>query len=229
MPKLLASLALLEAAVGRQSRDRERRRLSARPNYRNIESRDQEPSCVRGAAGAFAPAEPRLQAPARSVARYIRCSPGPACRCVRQGSNLGPPLQRLNCLTSMNSRTSLQLLLLSLTLASCAVTKGPDAGAPLPVDRANLPFSSPECLAAKLPSGEAFPASAIPAAALANRQSGLVAIRYDVIAGVAVNLQVVSSSPAGLYDAAAMHHAAKYRTSTSSTVRGCVTIIEVKF
>ncbi len=71
--------------------------------------------------------------------------------------------------------------------------------------------------------------SAIPAAAQAYRQDGLVAIRYDVLAGVAQNLQVVSSSPAGLYDAMAMQHLLQYRASVSSPVRGCVVLIEVRF
>jgi hypothetical protein len=61
------------------------------------------------------------------------------------------------------------------------------------------------------------------------RQSGWVAIRYDVIDGAAQNLVVVSSSPSGLYDSAALKHAAKYVEPTKTTVRGCVTMIEVKF
>ena len=129
----------------------------------------------------------------------------------------------------MNIPKSLVASALSLILAACAGTKPVEGGAAQPVDRTNLPFSSPECLAAKLPPGEPFPANAIPAAAQTTRQSGLVAIRYDVIAGVAQNLQVVLSSPAGLYDAAALQHAAKYRAQTSATVRGCVTVIDVKF
>lgn len=129
----------------------------------------------------------------------------------------------------MNTVNKLLVSFLSLFLAACAGTKVSDRDAPLAVDKANLPFSSPECLAAKLPPGEPFPASAVPAAAQANRQSGLVAIRYDVVSGAAQNLQVVSSSPAGLYDSAAMQHAAKYRAPINSTVRGCVTVIEVKF
>ncbi len=124
-------------------------------------------------------------------------------------------------------------LLLLAGLAGCASSPGgAPAGAadgPQPVDRANVPFSSAECLAAKLPAGEPFPASAIPAVAQARRQSGLVAIRYDVVGGAAQNLQIVTSSPPGLYDAAALQHAARYRTATAATVRGCVTVIEVKF
>ena len=129
----------------------------------------------------------------------------------------------------MNAANTLLVLIFSLSLVSCVGTKIGEAGTPQAVERTNLPFSSPECLAAKLPPGEPFPASAIPAAAQSNRQSGVVAIRYDVVAGVAQNLQVVSSSPAGLYDAAAMQHASKYRAPVSSTVRGCVTLIDVKF
>ena len=123
-------------------------------------------------------------------------------------------------------------LLVAALLGACATPtpeRAADAVAAQPVDRSNLPFSSPECLAARLPSGEPFPASAIPAAAQASRQGGLVAIRYDVIDGAARNLQLVKSSPPGLYDAAAMQHAARYRTPTPVTVRGCVTVIDVKF
>jgi outer membrane biosynthesis protein TonB len=128
-------------------------------------------------------------------------------------------------------KTSYTLLsaLLYLSLAACSTTGPSGTNSPQPVNNTNLPFSSPECLAAKLPPGEPFPASAIPAAAQANRQSGVVAIRYDVIGGLAQNLQVVSSSPEGLYDAAALQHAARYRAPTKSTVRGCVTVIEVRF
>jgi len=50
-----------------------------------------------------------------------------------------------------------------------------------------------------------------------------------MVAGAAQNLEVVSSTPSGLYDAAAMQHAARYRAPTKVSVRGCVTIIEVKF
>ena len=119
----------------------------------------------------------------------------------------------------MKTANTLLVISLGIFLAACAGTKINEAGAPQPVERSNLPFSSPECLAAKLPPGESFPASAIPAAAQANRQSGVVAIRYDVVAGAAQNLELVSSSPAGLYDAAAMQHAAKYRAPTSTLTR----------
>jgi outer membrane biosynthesis protein TonB len=128
----------------------------------------------------------------------------------------------------MQIHTSL-LLATTALLTACASNQPAESGVPSPVDRANLPFSSPECLAAKLPPGEPFPATAIPPAALASRQSGLIAIRYDVVAGAAQNLQVVKSSPAGLYDSAALQHVSKYRASPSSTVRGCVTVIDIKF
>jgi hypothetical protein len=126
---------------------------------------------------------------------------------------------------------ALWLGLLAL-LAGCASTP-PDSGgatAPArPVSKADIPFSSPECLAAKLRQGEPFPASAIPPAALASRQSGWVAVRYDVLGGSAQNLAVVASEPPGLYDAAALQHAAKYRDPGKTNVRGCVTTIEVTF
>jgi hypothetical protein len=134
------------------------------------------------------------------------------------------------------------LLLVSMALASCATTTGtntnngttavaspPDKYLPLDESRASLPTSSPECVAQKLKSGEPFPASAIPEAALSKKQSGWVAMRYDVVAGTAQNIKVVTSRPAGLYDAAALQHAAKYKDPTGSTVRGCVMTIEVKF
>ena len=115
-----------------------------------------------------------------------------------------------------------------LCLAACA-TKPVDNAVPPQDKQTSLPYSSPECLAAKLMPGDPFPSSAIPEAALNKRQSGWVAIRYDVVAGAAQNLVVVSSNPPGLYDAAAMQHAAQYRDAAKATVRGCVTMIEVKF
>ncbi len=122
----------------------------------------------------------------------------------------------------------LSLLACVLLLAACA--SAPTGGdSSTPISKANIPFSSPECLAAKLRQGEPFPASAIPAAALANRQSGWVAIRYDVLAGRAQNLAVVGSNPPGLYDAAALQHASTYRDPNKADVRGCVTTIEVTF
>lgn len=115
-----------------------------------------------------------------------------------------------------------------LLLAACASAPTGD-GNSTPISKAHVPFSSPECLAAKLRQGEPFPASAIPPAALASRQSGWVAIRYDVLAGRAQNLAVVGSHPPGLYDAAALQHASTYRDPTKSDVRGCVTTIKVDF
>jgi hypothetical protein len=112
--------------------------------------------------------------------------------------------------------------------ANTTATAG-DKYAPLAESAALLPLSSPECVAQKLKSGDPFPASAIPEAALSKKQSGWVAMRYDVVAGVAQNIKVVTSRPAGVYDAAALQHATKYRDPTGSTVRGCVMTIEVKF
>ena len=129
----------------------------------------------------------------------------------------------------MKTSTPFLLLLASVFVTACSSTKIAELGPAQSVESAKLPFSSPECLAARLPPGEPFPASAIPLAAQTSRQSGLVAIRYDVVAGAAQNLQIVTSNPSGLYDFAAMQHAAKYRALTSINVRGCVTIVEVKF
>lgn len=119
-------------------------------------------------------------------------------------------------------------LALCLLLAACAA---PPAGRHVPIDEARptLPHSSPECLAANLPPAEPFPASAIPEAAMARRQSGWVAVRYDVVDGVARHVAVAASSPAGLYDAAALQHAARYRAPARGTVRGCVMVIDVRF
>ena len=136
------------------------------------------------------------------------------------------------------------LLSLCIVLASCATGTGTGTGTgpsstsnnntnqtyvSLDEARATLPQSSAECLAQKLKSGDPFPESAIPAAALSNKQSGWVAMRYDVIAGAAQNIAVVASRPAGVYDAAAVQHAARYRDPRGPTVRGCIMTIEVKF
>jgi hypothetical protein len=130
------------------------------------------------------------------------------------------------------------LVVLSACATNTATNTAPPAAAataladkyvPLAESAALLPASSAECLAQKLKSGDPFPASAIPEAALSKKQSGWVAMRYDVVAGVAQNIKLVTSRPAGVYDAAALQHAAKYRDPTGSTVRGCVMTIEVKF
>ncbi len=72
-------------------------------------------------------------------------------------------------------------------------------------------------------------AGTIPDEVLRARKSGSVAVRYDVIAGKAQNLTVVSSSPAGLYDAYVLKHAGRYTDARGTTVRGCVMTIDIKF
>lgn len=132
----------------------------------------------------------------------------------------------------MNARRAASIAIPWL-LAACASAPpgdrpGASAAGSSPAG-ASLLHSSPECLAKNLRPGEPFPASAIPEAAAARRQSGSVAIRYDVVDGVAQNLVVVASTPPGLYDAAALEHAARYREPTRTTVRGCVMNIDVRF
>ena len=123
----------------------------------------------------------------------------------------------------------LSCLCLSLLVAGCAT--GTREAPPVSIDeaRAKVPQTSPECLAQNPKPGEPFPASAIPTEAMSKKQGGLVAMRYDVLAGVAQNIAVVASTPPGLYDAAALQHAAKYREPRGITVRGCIMTIEVKF
>jgi hypothetical protein len=156
---------------------------------------------------------------------------GPSCPAVpvQLAPTLGIRTTALAPSISMNTNSRIIVTILALNLAACAGTLTSQQPAARPVDRTNMPGSSPECLAAKLPAGEPFPASAIPAAASESRQSGVVAVRYDLVAGTAQNLEVVFSSPAGVYDAAALKHAAKYRAPLTSTVRGCVTVIDVQF
>jgi len=115
-----------------------------------------------------------------------------------------------------------------LLLAACAA---PPSGKYVSLDesRSKLPQSSAECLAKKIKPGEPFPASAIPADALRKSQSGWVAVRYDLASGKPENVVVVASNPSGLYDDAAVAHAARYRDPSGTTVRGCVMTIEVKF
>lgn len=129
------------------------------------------------------------------------------------------------------------VLLACLALAACATDPGGSrsgpgagpAGAGGGDAASNLLYSSPECLARQLKPGDPFPASAIPPAAMAARQSGMVAIRYDVVDGVPQNLAIVASQPPGLYDAAALQHAGRYRDATRTTVKGCVMTIDVRF
>jgi hypothetical protein len=117
----------------------------------------------------------------------------------------------------------------AVLVAACAAPPAADRYVPLEEARTGLPYSSAECLAKKLKPVGPFPASAIPAEASSKRQSGWVAVRYDLAAGVVERPVVVGSSPAGLYDAAALQHVARYRDAGKTTVAGCVTLIDVKF
>ncbi len=116
----------------------------------------------------------------------------------------------------------------ALALASCAIQP---VGSGLSIDqaRATVPPSSPECLTSKIKPVDPFPASAIPPGLLAQAKSGLVALRYDVIGGVPKNVDVVRSSPEGLYDAAARQHLSGYRDPAGGTARGCVMTVDIKF
>lgn len=138
----------------------------------------------------------------------------------------------------MRSAPACGLALLSFVLAGLGCTSAPVAE-PLPggpaapgagsADPGSLLHSSAQCLARRLAPGAPFPAGDIPPTAMAQRQSGSVAIRYDVVDGVARNLVVVASNPPGLYDAAALQHAARYRDPARSTVAGCVMTIDIRF
>ena len=119
-------------------------------------------------------------------------------------------------------------LSLCLALASCA-TRPDQQGLPTDQSRAAVPSSSPECLASKIQPVEPFPVSAIPAALLAQQRSGLVALRYDVIAGVPRNVDVIRSSPAGVYDDAARQHLARYHDPAGGTAKDCVMTVDIKF
>jgi hypothetical protein len=127
------------------------------------------------------------------------------------------------------------VLALALLCSACAHTHGPMSGAGLSAQATGAnsstqqTMSSPECVARNLKPGEPFPVAAIPEAVLKKAQSGSVALRYDVVAGAAQNVVVVASSPPGVYDAAALQHAARYREPTGTTVRGCVMTIDIKF
>lgn len=122
------------------------------------------------------------------------------------------------------------ILSLSLMLVACATgtSTGERVASPA-ATLAAMPQSSAECLAAKIKPGEPFAASAIPDEVLRKQQSGWVALRYDLVAGKAQNVVVVSSNPAGLYDSYALRHAIKFRDPGGTTVRGCVMTIDVKF
>jgi len=115
-----------------------------------------------------------------------------------------------------------------IALAACATNPAGTGTASAP-GAAKSFASSPECLAANLKPSEPFPASAIPEAVMQKAQSGFVAVRYDVVAGRAQNLAVVSSTPQGLYDSYALQHAGKYRDPSGKTVAGCVMTIDIRF
>ena len=120
------------------------------------------------------------------------------------------------------------LLSLCIALASCATTTSETNHSPTALDPKQA-LSSPECLAANLKPSDPFPPSAIPEAILKKAQSGLVAMRYDVVAGKAQNVFVVASNPPGLYDSYALQHANRYREPSGKTVSGCVMTIDIKF
>ena len=120
------------------------------------------------------------------------------------------------------------LLSLCIALASCATMTSETNNSPTTWG-ASQAQSSPECLAANLKPSDPFPPSAIPEAILKKAQSGLVAMRYDVVAGKAQNISVVASNPPGLYDSYALQHANRYREPSGKTVSGCVMTIDIKF
>ena len=122
---------------------------------------------------------------------------------------------------------ALTLLPLVLALASCANHKSPSASGS--AAHSDLLKNSPECLAADLRPMDPLPASAIPEDILRKAQSGWVAVNYDVVAGRAQNVRVVSSSPPGLYDAYVLRHAATYTEPSKASVRGCVTTTNINF
>ena len=120
------------------------------------------------------------------------------------------------------------LLSLCIALASCATKTSETNNSPTTLDPKQA-LSSPECLAANLKPSDPFTPSAIPEAILKKAQSGLVAMRYDVVAGKAQNVSVVASNPPGLYDSYALQHANRYREPSGKTVSGCVMTIDIKF
>lgn len=88
---------------------------------------------------------------------------------------------------------------------------------------------SPECLAARLKAVDPLPTSAIPDDVLRRAQSGWVAVSYDVVAGRAQNVKLVSSNPPTLYDAYVLRHTANYSEPSGATVRGCIATTNIKF
>ncbi len=88
---------------------------------------------------------------------------------------------------------------------------------------------SAACKAANLRAAAPLPVSALSEAVLRRAQSGWVAIRYDVLAGRAHNLRVVSSNPPGLYDDVVLRHAGTYTEPTGATVQGCIMTTHIRF
>lgn len=110
--------------------------------------------------------------------------------------------------------------------ASCASSPPPTtAGA----NAAAALQPSPECETARLRAPEPLPVTSIPEEVLRKARSGWVAVRYDVVAGKARNVTVVSSEPPGLYDAYVVRHASGYTEPTGATVRGCIATTNIKF
>ncbi len=113
-----------------------------------------------------------------------------------------------------------------LLIASCATERAPGAAADA---SANAAKESAECAAAKLKPVRSLPASAIPDNILRQAQSGWVSVRYDLVGGQVQNLQVVSSHPAGLYDAYVLRHVGNHVEPSRTSVRGCVMTTNIRF
>lgn len=108
-------------------------------------------------------------------------------------------------------------------LASCASPPPASSGAGATLK------PSPECEAAKLKALDPLPAGSLPDAVLRQARSGWVSVRYDVVAGKAQNIVVVSSEPPGLYDAYVVRHTSQYTEPTRATVRGCLATTNIRF
>jgi outer membrane biosynthesis protein TonB len=116
-------------------------------------------------------------------------------------------------------------------LAACATEPAPaPVNHPLAPTRAVDPAqSSDECRAAKPQPLAPRRAIALPADLLRQGRNGQVAVRYDIQGGQVRHAQVLTSEPAGLYDALVLRHAEETRFEAGVSVKGCLLTATFRF
>jgi TonB family protein len=79
--------------------------------------------------------------------------------------------------------------------------------------------NSPQCRALGVPTLKEYPR--LPIAAFRANQEGWVVLEYDVENGQVVHLQVIASSPSGLFDQAVIDSVAKQLYASQLSAKSC--------